>query len=99
PAAVLFATVFSNGAFTRHSEVTAAKASGISFHRLIVPILIGAMFASILDLGLGEVVPITNQRRSRLLQEDKAPGGTSRFNFAFASDFTPVHKAHDLLTN
>ena len=30
PAAVLFATVFSVGAFTRHSEITAAKASGIS---------------------------------------------------------------------
>ena len=32
PAAVLFATVFSIGAFSRHSELTAAKASGISFH-------------------------------------------------------------------
>ena len=30
PAAVLFATVFSIGALTRHSEITAAKASGIS---------------------------------------------------------------------
>jgi lipopolysaccharide export system permease protein len=28
PAAVLFATVFSIGALTRHSEITAAKASG-----------------------------------------------------------------------
>ena len=37
PAAVLFATVFSIGTFTRHSEVTAAKASGISFYRLIAP--------------------------------------------------------------
>jgi lipopolysaccharide export system permease protein len=60
PAAVLFATVFSIGGFTRHSEVTAAKASGLSFHRLIVPILFGAMIASLLDLGLGEVVPITS---------------------------------------
>src|SRR5512135_860391 len=71
PAAVLFATVFSIGAFTRHSEVTAAKASGISFYRLIMPILIGSLLACGLDLGLGEVVPITNQRRSELLQEDK----------------------------
>ena len=37
PAAVLFATVFSIGAFTRHSEITAAKASGISFYRLTAP--------------------------------------------------------------
>jgi lipopolysaccharide export system permease protein len=33
PAAVLFATVFSIGGFTRHSEISAAKASGISFYR------------------------------------------------------------------
>jgi hypothetical protein len=35
PAAVLFATVFTVGAVTRHSEITAAKASGISFYRFI----------------------------------------------------------------
>src|SRR5213078_3333458 len=48
PAAVLFATVFSIGAFTRHSEVTAAKASGISFYRLALPIFVGACFAAVL---------------------------------------------------
>src|SRR5437764_12967008 len=60
PAAVLFATVFSIGAFTRHAEVTAAKASGISFYRMIFPILLGAVLACGLDLALGEVVPLTN---------------------------------------
>src|SRR6266480_5930863 len=50
PAAVLFATVFAIGSFTRHSEITAAKASGISFHRLIAPIAIGAAMASIVGL-------------------------------------------------
>src|SRR5258708_9350249 len=49
PAAVLFATVFSIGTFTRHSEVTAAKASGIRFDRLAAPILIGARPAACLD--------------------------------------------------
>src|SRR5260370_35801480 len=34
PVAVLFATVFTVGSLGRHSELTAAKASGISFHRL-----------------------------------------------------------------
>ena len=99
PAAALFATVFSIGGFTRHSEVTAAKASGISFHRLIVPILFGAVLASGLDLGLGEVVPLTNRRRSELLQEDKAQVGTSRFNFAFASEYGRVYKASELRTD
>ena len=99
PAAVLFATVFSIGAFTRHSEVTAAKASGISFYRLIVPILLGSLLACGLDLGLGEVVPITNRRRSELLQEDKAQIGTSRYNFAFAGEYGRVYKAWELRTD
>src|SRR5438105_4503180 len=57
PAAVLFATVFSIGALTRHAEITAAKASGISFYRLIVPILFGAVIATGLDWALGEAMP------------------------------------------
>ncbi|MGH7620363.1 MAG: LptF/LptG family permease, partial [Gemmatimonadaceae bacterium] len=56
PAAVLFATVFSIGGFTRHAEVTAAKASGISFYRLVMPIMLGAVLACGLDLCLSEVV-------------------------------------------
>ncbi|HKG34477.1 MAG TPA: LptF/LptG family permease, partial [Gemmatimonadales bacterium] len=38
PAAVLFATVFTVGTMGRHSELTAAKAGGQSFHRLMRPI-------------------------------------------------------------
>src|SRR5438477_3508631 len=72
PAAVLFATVFSIGSFTRHAELTAAKASGISFYRLIAPILLGAILACGLDLALGEVVPITNHRRPDLPEEKSA---------------------------
>jgi len=99
PAAVLFATVFSIGGFTRHSEVTAAKASGISFYRLILPILVGAVLACGLDLGLGEVVPLSNRRRSELLQEDKAQIGTLRYNFAFAGEYGRVYKASELHTD
>ena len=99
PAAVLFATVFSIGAFTRHSEVTAAKATGISFYRLVLPIFIGSVLACGLDLGLGEIVPITNQRRSALLQEDKAQIGTNRYNFAFAGEYGRVYKAWELRTD
>src|SRR3954453_6585423 len=87
PAAVLFATVFSIGGFTRHSEITAAKASGISFYRLIAPILIGAVLACGLDLALGELVPITDARRSELLQESKVSSGTQRYNFVYAAEY------------
>ena len=99
PAAVLFATVFSIGALTRHAEVTAAKASGISFYRLIVPIFVGAIFACGLDLALGEASPVTNSRRSALLQEDKAQVGTSRYNFVFAGEYGRVYKVFELRTD
>ena len=100
PAAVLFATVFSIGGFTRHSEITAAKASGISFYRLIAPILLGAVLACGLDLALGEVVPITNQRRADLLEEQSvATQQTTRYNFAFAGEYGRVYKIGQLNTN
>jgi lipopolysaccharide export system permease protein len=99
PAAVLFATVFSIGGFTRHSEITAAKASGISFYRLIAPILLGAFLACGLDLALGEVVPITNARRADLLEEQSAvTTTTTRYNFAFAGEYGRVYKIGSLNT-
>ena len=99
PAAVLFATIFSIGAFTRHSEITAAKASGISFYRLALPIFVGAILAAGLDLVLGEVVPVTNSKRLDLLAEDKFRGTTTRFNFAFAGENGRVYKVGTLNTN
>ena len=97
PAAVLFATVFSIVTFTRHSEITAAKASGVSFYRIIAPIILGALLAAMLDLVVAEIVPITDARRSDLLQESKiGGGGTQRYNFAYAGDFGRVYKATSL---
>jgi hypothetical protein len=87
PAAVLFATVFSIVTFTRHSEITAAKASGVSFYRIIAPIMLGALLAAGLDLVVAEVVPITDARRSDLLQESKVGSGTQRYNFVYAAEF------------
>jgi lipopolysaccharide export system permease protein len=96
PAAVLFATVFSIGTFTRHAEITAAKASGISFFRLTLPIFFGATLAAGADLVLVELVPSTNKHRSELLQERKFKPGTDRFNFAFAGDRGRVYKVASL---
>ena len=96
PAAVLFATVFSIGAFTRHAEVTAAKASGISFYRMIAPIMFGAAGAAVFTLALGEVVPAANAKRADLLEENKATQGTDRYNFVYAADGGRVYKAASL---
>lgn len=98
PAAVLFATIFSIGTFTRHSEITAAKASGISFYRIALPIFMGAVLAACADLVLGEIVPVTNSRRNDLLAEDKFRGTTTRFNFAFAGEGGRVYKVGTLNT-
>lgn len=86
PAAVLFATVFSTGAFARHSEITAAKASGVSFQRLVAPIFVLASLAALLAYGIGEVVPSANRRRAELLGEADLRRQTTRYNFAFRAD-------------
>jgi lipopolysaccharide export system permease protein len=86
PAAVLFATVFSIGGFTRHSEIAAAKASGISFHRFVAPIAAGAVLATLAGLLLSALTPPANARRDELLQEKKARNTASRANFTFASE-------------
>src|SRR3954471_15670505 len=99
PAAVLFATVFAIGAFTRHAEITAAKASGISFYRLILPIMVGAVFATALDLALGEVMPVTTRMRNELLRDERTTEGVTRGNFAFASDLGRVYKVALLQTD
>jgi lipopolysaccharide export system permease protein len=96
PAAVLFATVFSIGGFTRYSEITAAKASGISFYRLTAPILLGALLAAAIDLTIAEIVPITDARRNDLLRESKVQSGTQRMNFAYAAEYGRVYKAQTL---
>jgi lipopolysaccharide export system permease protein len=92
PAAVLFATVFTIGGFTRHSEITAAKASGISFHRFIRPIMIGSLAATVFGLALSEVVPPLNARRLELLQEKVFRNTDKRANFAYLSETGRVYK-------
>ena len=92
PAAVLFATVFAIGALTRHSEITAAKASGISFYRFIAPIFAGAIIATVLGLGLGELAPIANKKRMEILQGSRVTVSNDRYNFAYAADRGRVYK-------
>jgi lipopolysaccharide export system permease protein len=85
PAAVLFATVFSIGNFTRHSEITAAKASGISFHRFILPIAFGALVSTGMGLAIAAITPEANQKRGELLKERLARNIDTRGTFTFAS--------------
>jgi len=86
PASVLFATVFTIGSLTRHSEITAAKASGISFYRLIVPLAFGASLATGIGLVVGELVPVSNSKREEILGDKSARGLDSRFSFTYAAE-------------
>ena len=96
PAAVLFATVFTVGAVTRYSEITAAKASGISFYRFILPIVAGATLATGLGLTLGELAAPANARRLAVLKETHDDNGSARTNFAYAADAARVYKVQNL---
>jgi lipopolysaccharide export system permease protein len=92
PAAVLFATVFTVSSFTRYSEITAAKASGISFHRFIRPLTLGAVFAMCIGFSLNVIIPPLNQRKLNLLQESKFRDTGERYNFAFATGDGRIYK-------
>src|SRR5262245_7573949 len=66
PAAVLFATVFTVGAMGRHSELTAAKAGGISFYRLMLPLFLSSVAATFLAFTVGEMAPGATARQLEL---------------------------------
>jgi lipopolysaccharide export system permease protein len=86
PVAVLFATVFTVGSLGRHSELTAAKASGISFHRLVRPLFLAAGLAFIAGLVLGEIAPVATSHRLEMLGEKAIRSTTSRYNFVYRAD-------------
>ena len=98
PAAVLFATVFSIGGMSRHSELTAAKASGISMRRAVLPVLVAAVLATAAGLGLGEIAPPATRRQLELLGELQRRSQDTRSNFVYRADAGWVYVIHDLST-
>jgi lipopolysaccharide export system permease protein len=85
PAAVLVATVFTVGTLGRHSELTAAKAGGISFHRFVLPIYVGAVFAAGLCLALEELAPAMTERKVQIHGERAGSRG-QRYNFVYRAE-------------
>jgi lipopolysaccharide export system permease protein len=86
PAAVLFATVFTVGAMGRHSELTAAKASGLSFHRVVLPIFIASALATVLAFVVGEVAPGATARQLELQKAKQTRPTQTRYNFVYRGD-------------
>lgn len=85
PAAVLFATVFTLNTMGRHSELTAVQGGGVSFYRLIAPMLLLATFAVPLDYWLQEIAGYSTSRHNELHQDKKSYGTPFAQGFAFAS--------------
>ena len=96
PAAVLFATVFTVGAMGRHSELTAAKAGGQSFHRLMRPIFIAAGLASVLSFVVGELAPGTTARQLEIQKAKQVRPTRTRFNFVYRGDAGWVYTIRSL---
>jgi lipopolysaccharide export system permease protein len=86
PAAVLFATVFTVGAMGRHSELTAAKAGGWSFYRLMLPIFGASIGASVLAFVVGEMAPGATARQLEIQKAKPTRPTRSRFNFVYRGD-------------
>jgi lipopolysaccharide export system permease protein len=101
PAAVLFATVFTLGSLSRHSELTATMASGRSVWRTIVPILVAALVTSGAALALGEWAPTATMRNLQYLGQREVHSTASRFGFVYRADAGWVYaiRALDLKSN
>lgn len=68
PYAVLLATLLTLGTLSRHSEVTAMKAGGVSLYSLTFPLFFIALFISLCAfLGNEYLVPLANQKTRHLV--------------------------------
>jgi lipopolysaccharide export system permease protein len=85
PIAALVATVFTIHAMTRHHEIVAAKAGGISFHRIIAPLVVLGVLLTGAALALSEIVPRGN-RIAAQIQRAEGPSRTWRSDFVYRSE-------------
>jgi len=85
PIAALLAVVFTVHGMTTHREIVAAKAGGISFHRLLWPVLVLGLVLTGVAVALTEVVPRTNRIAAQILQNQEV-GRTWRADFVYQSE-------------
>lgn len=90
PIASLIATVFTVSSMSRHAELTAAKAGGISFWRVLAVLPVLGVLLTGVALALSELVPVTLAERRELMenrQEDDRPRFQgSRTDFVYRAD-------------
>ena len=96
PIAALVATVFTIGGMTRHQELTAAKAGGVSFYRIFLPIGAMSLLLSFAAFGLGELTPITLAKRAALMGDQTMVRFGPRMNFVYQTEREGVLTARRL---
>lgn len=84
PVAALIATVFTVNNMTRHSEMTAAKAGGISFFRALAVLPVLGIILTVAGIGLSELVPITTGLRKEVMGEVEAIDDAMRHEFVYS---------------
>ena len=84
PIAALIATIFTINGMTRNSEVAAAKAGGVSFHRMLLPVGLLGIMLTFAALGLSELVPIATRAKAEL-QGEHDDRRTTRSDFVYRS--------------
>ena len=85
PIAALVGTVFTIHSMTVHREIQAAKAGGISFHRLIVPLWPIGVGLTVAAFMLGTLVTVTNRRSAEVFGEREVRRDW-RNNFVFQTE-------------
>ncbi len=85
PIAALIASVFTIHSMTTHREIVAAKAGGISFHRIARPIVVLGLVLTGVALMLTEVVPLSNRIAGSILK-NQDPRRSFRTDFVYESD-------------
>tara|TARA_B100001123_G_scaffold88570_1_gene101818 strand:- start:13601 stop:14677 length:1077 start_codon:yes stop_codon:yes gene_type:complete len=85
PIAALIAAVFTIHSMTQNREVMAAKAGGISFHRLMVPLIAMGIVLAGASLILNNAVPIAKRRAGQILRSED-PSKSWRADFVFKAD-------------
>ena len=91
PYGVLLATLLTLGTLSRHSEITAMKAGGVSLYRITFPLFFIVLFISLCSfLGNEYLVPLTNHKTRYLLsvqlRKEPSPSFFKNYKIWYRSD-------------
>ncbi len=87
PVAVLFSALFTVGKASNLSELTAIKASGVSFYRFMAPFIFATLLISFATIVFsGYIVPMANKTKINIQREYLKKGFTSAASNIFFQD-------------